>query len=82
MLQKFDVLIVGSGLAGLSAALLLAPTHKVAVLTKRALTDGSSSWAQGGIASVLDPADNFESHVQDTLIAGAQLNDEDRKSVV
>ena len=76
MLQKFDVLIVGSGLAGLSAALLLAPTHKVAVLTKRALTDGSSSWAQGGIASVLDPADNFESHVQDTLIAGAQLNDE------
>jgi L-aspartate oxidase len=75
-LQKFDVLIIGSGLAGLSAALLLAPTHKVAVLTKRALSDGSSGWAQGGIASVLDPADNFESHVQDTLVAGAQLNDE------
>ncbi len=75
-MQTYDVLIVGSGLAGLSAALLLAPTHRVAVLTKRALSDGSSSWAQGGIASVLDPADNFESHVQDTLVAGAQLNDE------
>jgi L-aspartate oxidase len=74
--KNFDVLIVGSGLAGLSAALLLAPTHKVAVLTKRALQDGSSGWAQGGIAAVLDPADNFESHVRDTLVAGAQLNDE------
>jgi L-aspartate oxidase len=75
-LQNYDVLIVGSGLAGLSAALLLAPTHKVAVLTKRALADGSSGWAQGGIAAVLDPQDNFESHVQDTMVAGAQLNDE------
>jgi L-aspartate oxidase len=74
--NNFDVLIVGSGLAGLSAALLLAPTHKVAVLTKRQLQDGSSGWAQGGIAAVLDPRDNFESHVQDTLVAGAQLNDE------
>jgi L-aspartate oxidase len=74
--KEFDVLIVGSGLAGLSAALLLAPSHKVAVLTKRALSDGSSGWAQGGIAAVLDPTDNFESHVQDTLVAGAQLNDE------
>jgi L-aspartate oxidase len=74
--KNFDVLIVGSGLAGLSAALFLAPTHKVAVLTKRQLQDGSSGWAQGGIAAVLDPQDNFESHVQDTLVAGAQLNDE------
>jgi L-aspartate oxidase len=50
----FDVLIVGSGLAGLSAALLLAPTKKVAVITKRAVSDGSSAWAQGGIAAVLE----------------------------
>ena len=49
----FDVLIVGSGLAGLSAALHLAPTHRVAVLTKRGMSDGSSNWAQGGIAAVL-----------------------------
>jgi succinate dehydrogenase/fumarate reductase flavoprotein subunit len=70
----FDVLIVGSGLAGLSAALHLAPTHRVAVITKRALRDGSSSWAQGGIAAVLGEGDTFESHVDDTLVAGAGLS--------
>jgi len=71
----FDVLIVGSGLAGLSAALHLAATHRVAVITKRALGDGSSGWAQGGIAAVMDRGDSFESHVQDTFVAGAGLND-------
>jgi len=71
----FDVLIVGSGLAGLSAALHLAPTHRVAVLTKRALNDGSSAWAQGGIAAVLAAGDSFDAHVEDTLIAGAGLCD-------
>jgi L-aspartate oxidase len=71
----FDVLIVGSGLAGLSAALHLAPTHRVAILTKRAMSDGSSGWAQGGIAAVLAEGDTFESHVDDTLVAGAGLSD-------
>jgi len=71
----FDVVIVGSGLAGLSAALHLAPTHRVAVVTKRALADGSSGWAQGGIAAVMDRSDSFESHVDDTLVAGAGLSD-------
>src|SRR6185369_2310271 len=70
----FDVLIVGSGLAGLSAALHLAPTHRVAVLTKRELRDGSSGWAQGGIAAVLGEGDSFASHVDDTLVAGAGLS--------
>ncbi|MBG9388107.1 L-aspartate oxidase [Caenimonas aquaedulcis] len=70
----FDVLIVGSGLAGLSAALHLAPTHRVAVLTKREMRDGSSSWAQGGIAAVLGEGDSFASHVDDTLVAGAGLS--------
>jgi len=69
----FDVLIVGSGLAGLSAALRLAPTHRVAVITKRAITDGSSQCAQGGIAAVLGERDSFEAHVQDTFVAGAGL---------
>jgi L-aspartate oxidase len=73
--RDFDVLIVGSGLAGLSAALHLAPTHRVAVLTKRALNDGSSAWAQGGIAAVLAAGDSFDAHVQDTLVAGAGLCD-------
>ncbi len=71
----FDVLIVGSGLAGLSAALHLAPTHRVAVLTKRGMSDGSSNWAQGGIAAVLAKDDSFDAHVQDTLVAGAGLSD-------
>ncbi|WP_177142433.1 L-aspartate oxidase [Variovorax sp. YR266] len=74
-MRDFDVLIVGSGLAGLSAALHLAPTHRVAVLTKRALNDGSSAWAQGGIAAVLAAGDSFDAHVEDTLVAGAGLCD-------
>ncbi len=73
--RDFDVLIVGSGLAGLSAALHLAPTHRVAILTKRSMSDGSSGWAQGGIAAVMDRGDSFDAHVDDTLVAGAGLSD-------
>ena len=73
--HTFDVLIVGSGLAGLTAALHLAPTYRVAVLTKRDLSDGSSGWAQGGMAAVLAPGDSLDQHVSDTLIAGAGLCD-------
>ena len=75
--DAFDVLIIGSGLAGLSAALRLAPTHRVAVLTKRELSDGASGWAQGGIAAVLADDDSFSNHVNDTLTAGAGLCDAD-----
>jgi L-aspartate oxidase len=74
--HTFDVLIVGSGLAGLSAALHLAPTHRVAVITKRELSDGSSGWAQGGMAAVLGEGDTLEQHVEDTFVAGAGLCDE------
>jgi L-aspartate oxidase len=70
------VLIVGSGLAGLSAALLLAPTKRVAIVTKRAIDAGSSGWAQGGIAAVLSQDDSFEEHWQDTQVAGAGLCEE------
>lgn len=75
-LMKFDVAIIGSGLAGLSVALHLAKTRKVAVISKRSLLDGASNWAQGGIAAVLDSADSHEQHISDTLIAGAGLCDE------
>jgi L-aspartate oxidase len=69
----FDVLIVGSGLAGLSAALLLSEQYRVAIITKRAIMEGSSGWAQGGIAAVWDKDDSFAAHVDDTLVAGAGL---------
>ena len=70
-----DVIVIGSGAAGLTAALNLADTHSVTVLAKGALSDGSTAWAQGGIAAVLEPGDTFESHIEDTMIAGAGLND-------
>jgi L-aspartate oxidase len=72
---KFDTLIIGSGLAGLSLALKLADRQKVAVITKKSLLEGASAWAQGGIAAVLSPEDSVDKHIQDTLIAGAGLCD-------
>jgi L-aspartate oxidase len=75
-MMKFDVAIVGSGLAGLSVALHLAQTRKVAIISKRELLDGASNWAQGGIAAVLDSGDSHDQHIADTLVAGAGLCDE------
>jgi L-aspartate oxidase len=77
--HDYDVLIIGSGAAGLTAALNLADDRKVAVLAKGGLSEGSTAWAQGGIAAVLEPGDTFESHIEDTMVAGAGLND--RKTV-
>ncbi len=74
---RCDVLIVGSGLAGLTAALHLADTKRVVIVTKNALGDGASSWAQGGIAAVLSKEDSFSAHIDDTQIAGAGLCDVD-----
>ncbi len=75
-MHNFDVLIIGSGLAGQSAALRLASRCRVALVSKRTLEDSASGWAQGGIAAVLDSRDSIEAHIRDTLIAGAWLNDE------
>src|SRR5437773_10899138 len=75
MTTTADVLIVGSGAAGLTAALNLAETHKVAVIAKSALGEGATGRAQGGIAAVLEEGDSFEAHVNDTMIAGAGLNE-------
>lgn len=75
-MHNFDVLIIGSGLAGQSAALRLAGHCRVALISKRKLEDSASGWAQGGIAAVLDNQDSIEAHIRDTFVAGAWLNDE------
>jgi len=72
---NFDILIIGSGLAGLSAALKLADHKKIAIISKRKLADSSSHWAQGGIAAPISDDDSPESHINDTQIAGAGLCD-------
>ncbi|HED15204.1 MAG TPA: L-aspartate oxidase [Gammaproteobacteria bacterium] len=73
---QYDVLIIGSGAAGLSLALRLAGRLSVAVLSKSSLGEGSTLYAQGGIAAVLDKKDSVEKHIEDTLEAGAGLCDE------
>ncbi|EJJ4017454.1 L-aspartate oxidase [Salmonella enterica] len=70
-----DVLIIGSGAAGLSLALRLAEKHKVIVLSKGLVSEGSTFYAQGGIAAVFDETDSIASHVEDTVIAGAGICD-------
>ncbi len=74
--QRFDILVIGSGLAGLTFALGTAPYGRVAVLTKGEITESNTSWAQGGIAAAVGEADSWELHERDTLIAGAGLCDE------
>jgi L-aspartate oxidase len=71
-----DVLIIGSGAAGLTLALHLAKDADVVILSKGPLNEGSTFYAQGGIAAVFDENDSVDSHVQDTLIAGAGICDE------
>ena len=72
---EYDVLIIGSGAAGLSLALKLADHSNVAVLSKNALIEGATFYAQGGVSAALDKHDSIESHVQDTLAAGVGLCD-------
>ncbi len=74
-MREYDVLIIGSGLAGLTLALKVAADKKVCLVSKRGINDSSSNWAQGGIAAVLASDDSIEAHIQDTLTAGAGLCD-------
>src|SRR2546428_14184046 len=75
-MNRFDFVIIGSGIAGLSFAHKAAAHGSVAVITKRGRADTNTAWAQGGIACVTSEEDSFELHVRDTLIAGAGLCDE------
>ena len=74
--RDVDVVVLGSGAAGLAAALAVRPVRSVLIVTKDTLDAGSTAWAQGGLAGVLDPTDSLENHVRDTLAAGAGLCDE------
>jgi len=77
-MQKIvDFLVIGSGIAGLSYALKVSRKGSVCLVTKNALEDGSTLYAQGGIASVTYQPDSYEKHINDTLIAGCYLNRED-----
>ena len=71
--RSFDFLVLGSGIAGLFYALRVADHGSVAIVTKKRGADSATNWAQGGIAAVMDPEDSLESHVEDTISAGAGL---------
>ncbi|MFC3149572.1 L-aspartate oxidase [Litoribrevibacter euphylliae] len=75
--HQFDVVIVGSGAAGLTTALQLPSHFNIAVICKQSLSSGSTPWAQGGVAAVLDEKDSVESHCQDTMTAGSHLNNQE-----
>src|SRR3954466_16179526 len=77
MMDEYDFLVVGSGAAGLTAALKAAKHGRVALVTKKHAEDSNSAWAQGGIACVQSPEDSFDQDVQDTLIARVGLCKED-----
>jgi L-aspartate oxidase len=77
MVHKYDFLVIGSGIAGMSFALKVADKGRVAILCKSSLEEANTSYAQGGIASVMKQTDNFEKHIQDTIIAGDNICDRD-----
>jgi len=77
MNHQYDLLVIGSGIAGLNFALSAAKYGQVAVITKKELMESNSNYAQGGIAAVLDEHDSFQRHIKDTLEAGCYLNDKE-----
>ncbi|MFV0336731.1 MAG: FAD-binding protein, partial [Chthoniobacterales bacterium] len=82
---NFDCIVIGSGIAGLSFVLKTAkknPAARIALITKRELIDSNTAYAQGGIACVIGAEDSFDIHLSDTLVAGADLCDEEIARIV
>ncbi|MDD5168846.1 MAG: L-aspartate oxidase [Syntrophales bacterium] len=79
---KTDFLVIGSGIAGLTFAIKAAALGSVAVVTKKEIVESNTNYAQGGVAAVVDPQDTFESHIRDTITAGAGLCREDIVKIV
>ena len=77
MRYEVDFLVIGSGIAGLSFALKVAPYGKVCILSKGEASEGSTKYAQGGIAAVMYDTDSFDKHIEDTLVAGDGICDRD-----
>lgn len=74
LVQQFDFVVIGSGIAGLTYALKVAEYGSVAIITKDAASEGSTRYAQGGVCAVLDGTDSVADHVHDTMVAGGFLN--------
>ena len=83
MVRKYDYLVIGSGIAGMSFALKVAGRARVAVVCKTTLDEANTYFAQGGVASVTDLlADNFDKHIHDTMVAGDWLSDPEAVEMV
>lgn len=82
MVIDVDVLVLGTGIAGLSYALRVSESGRVALVTKKSDTESNTNYAQGGIAAVFDPKDSYEAHIQDTHVAGAFLCHEDAVEIL
>jgi len=80
--DRFDFIVVGSGLAGLNAAFNAAKIGSVALITKSSFHESNSYWAQGGIAAVISEEDSFDNHFQDTLSAGRGLCNEETVGIL
>ena len=81
-MKQYDFVVIGSGIAGLSVSLKLARHGNVAIITKRRSTDSNTAWAQGGVACVTSAEDSFDLHIEDTLVAGAGLCNEQAVSAI
>src|SRR5437762_13172187 len=82
LIHQTDYIVVGSGIAGLRAAIDLAETSRVTIFTKAQITESNSMYAQGGIAAAIGQNDNIEDHYADTMAAGAGLCDDNAVHVL